>query len=357
MADSSKTERATEKKRRDERKKGNIFHSRDVVNAFGFALMVFALQLAAPLILSYSKNMMTSRLLMLRGADSLSVTSAGNIIKDLFISFLLLVAPVGLLAAACAVILTGVQTRFLFSMAKLKPQLARLNPANGFKRLFSLRSAVELLKALIKVTIIGSVVYSNLKELLTDVAKTPTMALTDVIGFLARSVYDIAMGIAIYIALFAIADYLYQWWEYEREIRMTKQELKEELKQTEGDPQIKARVRDVQRKMAAMRMMRRVPDADVVIRNPTHYAVALKYTPGEDDAPIVVAKGQDYTALKIIEVAKKHDIHITENKPLARGLYEGAEIGMPIPEEFYKPVADILAYIYRLRKSKNSRTG
>ena len=166
MADSSKTERATEKKRRDERKKGNIFHSRDVVNAFGFALMVFALRLAAPLILSYSKNMMTSRLLMLRGADSLSVTSAGNIIKDLFISFLLLVAPVGLLAAACAVILTGVQTRFLFSMAKLKPQN---NPQTGLSGC-SLRSAVELLSA-DKVTIIRSVVYSNLKSFLTDVAK------------------------------------------------------------------------------------------------------------------------------------------------------------------------------------------
>ncbi len=350
MADSSKTEKATEKKRRDERKKGNIFFSRDIVNAFGFVTLAFVIRLLAPLIAGYSKNMMTKSIAELGRADSLSLASAGEILRGIFIDFFLLAVPVGLLAAACAVVFTGVQTRFLFSTARLKPQLTRLNPANGLKRLFTLKSAVELLKALIKFAIIGSVVYNTLKDLINDIVKTPGMALEDSLGFIAKSIYSIAIGIAVYVALFAIADYLYQWWEYEREIRMTKQELKEEFKQTEGDPQIKARIKDVQRKMAAMRMMRKVPTADVVITNPTHYAVALKYTPGVDDAPIVVAKGKDYVALKIIEIAKKHDVYITQNKPLARGLYEAVDIGKPIPEEFYKPVADILAYIYRLKR-------
>lgn len=357
MADSSKTEKATEKKRRDERKKGNVFQSRDVVNAFGFTIIVYAARLLAPYAYSFSKEMMTKRLSAVQGIDSLTVVTAGNIFRELLISFLILGAPIGVLAAACAILLTGVQTRFLFNTSKLKPNLGRFNPLNGLKRIFSMKGAVELLKAMIKVVIIGSVVYNTLKNLLTQVVKTPTMPMPEIVGFLAQSAYDIAMGIAIYIALFAAADYLYQWWEYEREIRMTKQELKDEFKQTEGDPQIKSRIKDVQRKMAAMRMMRMVPTADVVIRNPTHYAVALKYTPKVDSAPIVVAKGQDYIALKIVEVAEKNNIHITENKPLARGLYEAAEIGMPIPEEFYKPVADILAYIYRLRKSKNGKTG
>jgi flagellar biosynthetic protein FlhB len=355
MADSSKTEKATEKKRRDERKKGNIFQSKDVTNALGFILIVFVLRLLSPYIIGYSKDLVTGGIVRLQYADEFTVTAARTLAYDLLGSFIILAGPVGLTAAACAVVLTGIQTRFLFSTERLKPQLTRLNPVTGFKRLFSLRSYVDLMKSLIKMVIIGSVVYSNLRALLEKVLQTPAMTLTDTVAFLSDSAYDIAMSLSIYMALFAIADYIYQWWEYEREIRMTKQEVKEEFKQTEGDPQIKSRIKDVQRKLASMRMMKKVPTADVVIRNPTHYAVALKYQPPDDKAPVVIAKGMDYMALKIIEVAEKHKIHITVNQPLARGLYEAVEIGMPIPEEFYKPVADILAYIYRLKRSKNVR--
>jgi flagellar biosynthetic protein FlhB len=355
MADSSKTEKATEKKRQDERKKGNIFQSKDVTTTLGFILVVFLLKLLSPYIIGYSKNLVASGIGRLQYANDFSVTAARTLAFDLLTSFLILAGPVGLTAAACAVVLTGVQTRFLFNTERMKPQFTRLNPVNGLKRLFSLRSYIDLMKSLVKMVIIGSVVYSNLRALLDKVLQTPAMTLTDTTTFLSDSVYDIAMSISIYMALFAIADYLYQWWEYERDIRMTKQEVKDEFKQTEGDPQIKSRIRDVQRKMASMRMMKMVPTADVVIRNPTHYAVALKYQPPDDKAPIVVAKGMDYMALKIIEVAEKNKIHITVNKPLARGLYESAELGMPIPEEFYKPVADILAYIYRLKRGRNVR--
>jgi flagellar biosynthetic protein FlhB len=169
------------------------------------------------------------------------------------------------------------------------------------------------------------------------------MSLNNSLAWIGNSIYDIAITIAMYMCIFAAADYFYQWWQYEKDIRMTKQEIKDEFKQTEGDPQVKSRIKEIQRKMATMRMMRKVPEADVVIRNPTHYAVALKYKPGKDRAPIVVAKGINLVALRIIEIAEQHGVELVENKPLARGLYEAVELDRAIPEEFYKPVAEILA--------------
>lgn len=354
MADSSKTEKATQKKREDERKKGNIFQSRDITNALGFVIIIFFLRLISPYIFAYTKQLMTDGISKISYTDTLTVASTHLIITDLLISFVLLAAPVGIIAALGSVLLTGIQTRFLFNTSKLKPQLTRLNPANGLQKLFSLRSFVELMKSLLKVIIISAVVYSKLRSAINDALLIQTTSLPDMIAFIGEKSYDIALSVSIYISLFAIADYLYQWWEYEKEIRMTKQEIKDEFKQTEGDPQLKSRIKDVQRKMASMRMMSKVPTADIVIKNPTHYAVALKYNPPDDKAPIVVAKGKDYTALKIIEVAEQNSVHVTENKPLARGLYEAAEIGMPIPEEFYKPVAEILAFIYKLKKNKKT---
>lgn len=352
MADSSKTEKATPKKREDERKRGNIFQSKDITSAFGFVIIIFFLKLTSPYILVLIKKLMVDGIDRIRYTDALTVTTVCSILPDLFISFILLAGPIAAIPALSSILLTGVQTRFIFNTSKLKPQLSRLSPVNGLQKLFSVRSIIELLKSLIKVTIIVSVVYSKLRVAAGEALQTPALALPDMLSFIFGNIYDIAMSISIYIILFAIVDYLYQWWEYERDIRMTKQEIKDEFKQTEGDPQIKGRIRDVQRKMASMRMMRKVPTADVVIRNPTHYAVALKYQPPHDKAPIVVAKGKDYVALKIIEIAEQNNVHITENRPLARGLYEAVEIGMPIPEEFYKPVADILAFIYKLKKNK-----
>jgi flagellar biosynthetic protein FlhB len=355
MADSSKTEKATQKKREDERKKGNIFQSKDITNAIGFVITVFFLKLILPYIFAYTKHLIIDVINKIPYTDTLTITNANSILNDLIISFVILAAPVGILAALSSILLAGIQTRFLFSASKLKPQLSRLNPIAGLQKLFSVRSLVELMKSLVKVIIISSVFYSKLHSAVNEALLTPTLALPDMIAFIGSKSYDIAMSIAIYISLFAIADYMYQWWEYEKEIRMTKQEIKDEFKQTEGDPQIKSRIRDVQRKMASIRMMVKVPTADVVIKNPTHYAVALQYKPPDDKAPIVVAKGKDYVALKIIEIAEQNNVHITENRPLARGLYESAEIGMPIPEEFYKPIADILAYIYRLKKNKSGK--
>jgi flagellar biosynthetic protein FlhB len=356
MADSNKTEKATPKKRQDERKKGNIFHSKDLTNALGFVMIVFVLKLILPYIIAYIKKLIVDGIGRMQYVDTLTLTSVRPILNKLALELFALIAPVAITAALGSFLLTGIQTRFIFTKSKLKPQFSKLNPINGLSRLFSMRSLIELLKSIIKVIIIILVVYDKVKASMNEVIRTPLIGFEDVLGFIGAKTFDIAISVSLYISLFAVADYLYQWLQYEKDIRMTKQEIKDEYKQTEGDPKIKSRIKEVQRRMASMRMMKKVPTADVIIRNPTHYAVALKYNPPGDKAPVVVAKGKDYIALKIIEIAEENGVHITENRPLARGLYEAVEIGMPIPEEFYKPVADILAFIYKLRKAKNGKT-
>jgi flagellar biosynthetic protein FlhB len=355
MADNNKTEKATEKKRRDERKKGNIFQSKDVVNAFGLLILIFILKIFFSPMLNFIQSNIKSGIGSLNSITELTPKTALGLLTDIIVKSLIIIVPFGAVASLIAIVLTGAQTRFLFNIKKLKPDFSRVNPVSGFQKMFSIRSVVELLKSLIKVTLILIVVYTNIKSLLPSVTKTPTMSLSNALAWIGDSVYDIAITIAMYMCIFAAADYFYQWWQYEKEIRMTKQEIKDEFKQTEGDPHIKGKIKEVQRRMANMRMMRQVPEADVVVRNPTHYAVALKYKPGKDRAPIVVAKGKDLIALKIIEIAEEHGVELVENKPLARGLYEAVELDRAIPEEFYKPVADILAYIYKLKNKKVTR--
>ncbi|NCA67964.1 MAG: flagellar biosynthesis protein FlhB [Clostridia bacterium] len=355
MGDSGKTEKATQKKRDDERKKGNIFQSRDVTNALSFVLVLFAFKL----LISPFKDFLQSRIInsinRIPGTDSLTIRSAAVIMKEFVIDLMIIIVPIGLGCALVAVTFTGIQTKFLFTASKLKPQFSRMNPVKGFKRILSLRSLMELIKSIVKVTIIAFVIYGKIKNATDEILRLPYVNLQSAITWIGSTIYDIAISISIYMALFAAADYAYQWWEYEKDIKMTKQEIKDEYKQTEGDPQVKGRIKEIQRKLASMRMMKKVPEADVIIKNPTHYAIALKYKPPKDKAPIVVAKGKNLVALKIIEIAEKNNIYITENRPLARGLYDAVQLDKPIPAEFYKPVADILAYLYKLKKIKSKK--
>lgn len=355
MASSEKTEKATQKKRADERKKGNVFQSRDVTSALGLLVITFALKLIVSPVLKYIQSIIINRLDTMSEMADLSFQLAMSVITDFVIELLLIIAPLCLGIGLIGIILGGIQTRFLFSFSKLKPKFSRINPVEGLKRIFSLKSLFELLKSLFKVIIICMVLYTQIMSRISEVLKVPLLDLDAEMSWFGAAVYDITMEISMYMALFAIADYLYQWWEYDKNLRMTKQEIKDEYKQTEGDPQIKSRIKDVQRKMAAMRMMKKVPHADVVIKNPTHFAVALEYNPSKNKTPVVIAKGKDYLALRIIEIAEQNGVEITENRPLARGLYESVEIGRAIPPEFYRPVAEVLAFIYKLKKQKGSK--
>jgi len=278
--------------------------------------------------------------------DELVVQAFKDIAFTVFASSGLLMVAVML----ASVVFTVVQTRFLFSGQNMKPKLSRLNPLSGIKRMFSLRAFVEVLKNLIKIAILGQLIYSAISKSLHMVPRLVSVDLTSGVNFISTSIMSIVKSVIIAFAAISAFDYIYSWWEYEKNIRMTKQEVKEEYKQLEGDPQVKGKIKERQRAVSMIRMMQQVPKADVIIRNPTHYAVAVKYDIDKDNAPIVLAKGKDDIAMRIVEKGQEYKVNIVEDVPLARALYSNAEINHEIPLEFYEPVAEILAWVYRIKE-------
>jgi flagellar biosynthetic protein FlhB len=347
-----KTEKATPHKKQDERKKGNIFQSRDVVAAVSLLAMAYLIKLGGGWLKERMAEGIRSACESISATEQLSARDAAGVLAGFGLDAALMIVPIAGAAMLLSVLLVGVQTRFSITPSLLSPKLSRINPVTGFKNLFSPRTPVELLKSIIKVIIIAGVLYADLKGCLPTIALTPLVEPFESVRWLGTAVFDITVRIAMFMAVFAAFDYLYQWWDYEKRLRMTKEEVKEEYKRMEGDPNIKGKIRSIQRKLAAMRMMQKVPTAHVVIKNPTHYAVALRYSPPKDLSPVVVAKGADLLALRIIRVAEENGVYVTENKPLARGLYEAVDLDRPIPEEFYKPVAEIIAFLYNLKKRR-----
>ncbi len=351
MADSSKTEKATPKKREDERKKGNIFQSSDVISAVSILALFYTMKTALPFIYKYMSNFMTKYFVYTKTVNTLTTGFVMDVAKDTVIAILLLAGPVMLMSVAVGIIATGVQTRFKISKENLKIKFSKLSPLQGIKRMFSLRSVTELLKALIKIIILGYMLYSAYMKIAKSFVNLMFEDIMQATYFILNSIMDIVVQLSFAFIAIAAVDYFYQWWEYERNLKMSKQEIKEEYKQMEGDPQIKSQIRERQRKMSMQRMMQQVPTADVIVRNPTHIAIALKYDIEKNAAPIVVAKGQDYTALKIVEIAEQHNIPMTENKPLARALYGVVEVNREIPPDYYVILAEIMAWVYSMKRS------
>lgn len=353
MAEGSKTEKATPKKRQDERKKGNVFLSKDAIAVATLLASAFTLFLLAK---HGAKSLAEFVQFSLFGQEHAAVNFQGYVKETAIQALLVMAQIVGPVIAAtifCSVAATFAQTKFLVSGESIKPKFSRINPLEGFKRLFSLRSLIETLKGILKITILMVIIYLNLKEMFQE---STGYLYTDV-GVGSQHIFDCCARMIwqISIAFVALAgfDFLYQWWDYERQMKMSKQEVKEEYKQMEGDPQVKGKIKELQRRMAQTRMMQQVPQADVVIRNPTHFAVALRYKPDRDPAPVVLAKGQDDVALRIVKIAEENKVSVIENVPLARALYAGAELNCQIPEEFYGAVAEVLVYIFQLDKNKN----
>ena len=278
--------------------------------------------------------------------------SLTEIPKELLVQSVMLLAraagPLLAVTVFVATVATMAQTRMLISFELIKPKFDKLNPINGFKNLFSLKSLVEVLKNILKITILMIIIYMSVRSLMNIVEQYLYADLISACGHLLGEIFSMLIKVAFAFVVLAAADFMYQWWDFERQMRMTKQEIKEEYKQTEGDPQIKGRIRQLQRQMAQQRMMQNVPGADVIVRNPTHVAVALRYHPGEDAAPVVLAKGLDYLALKIVEVAEANGVVTIENKPLARALYAETEIDQMIPPDLYEAVADVMVYLYKM---------
>ena len=263
------------------------------------------------------------------------------------VTFLKCALPLLLAALVLGILAHGAQTRFNVSFQVVKPKFGKLNPFTGIKKLFALKNVIELVKNLFKTTLLLILLYNLIKGDLVPVARMIDMQPQVSAAYMLNMAFDLVVKVSMAFGIVAFFDFLYQRWEYERDLKMTKQEVKDEFKQTEGNPEIKGRIRRIQRQMALSRMMQKVPQADVIVRNPTHYAVALKYDPSHHGAPVVLAKGQDELALRIVRVGEENGVYITENKPLARALYASCELDREIPAEFYGAVAEILLYLYR----------
>ena len=277
---------------------------------------------------------------------------SGELAVQGLVSMAKTVGPLVAVAILCSVGATFAQTRFLFSTESIKPKFSRLNPLEGIKRLFSLKSIVETLKNLIKIVILLAIVFLSIRDMFLESSDYLYTDLTVSVAHLVEVAGGMVMRICIAFVAVAAMDFFYQWWDYERQMKMTKQEVKEEYKQMEGDPQVKGKIKEIQRRRAQQRMMQQVPGADVVIRNPTHFAVALRYKPEEDEAPVVLAKGQDNVAMKIVEIAEENKIAVIENVPLARALYAQTELNQFIPPSLYEAVAEVLVYIFKLNGNK-----
>ncbi|MGG4034502.1 flagellar biosynthesis protein FlhB [Paenibacillus cisolokensis] len=348
MFNQEKTEKATPKKRQETRQKGQVAKT---VELPGALILLFAF-LSFFLLGGFYKE----RLLHLFGdllQDWLTMElSAGNVMSlayQVMMEVGLMLAPIFAIAVVVAIVANLIQFGFLLSGEPLKMKLNKLNPINGLKQIFSVRSLVEFVKSVLKLIVIGLLVFWTISSEWKRMLSLSFLSVEEIFGFAASLTLRLGLQIGAVLFVLAVLDYLYQRYEYEKSIRMSKQDIKDEFKKTEGNPLIKGRIREQQRKMALRRMMQEIPKADVVITNPTHFAVALRYDASEMEAPVVVAKGMDYVALRIKEIAKEHGVVTMENKPLARALYDRTDIGDMIPGDLFQAVAEVLAYVYKIK--------
>ncbi|NOU84861.1 flagellar biosynthesis protein FlhB [Paenibacillus sp. LMG 31460] len=347
-----KTEPATAKKRQDARKKGQVAKSMDLPAAF---ILLFSF-LSFLMFGGYMKEKLVN---IFRNVyeNQLTIDITAANVQVLFVDLvqqgLIILAPIFILVVLVAFIGNYAQIGFMFIGDPLMMKFNKINPIEGFKRIFSLRTVMDFLKSTMKMLIIGYVVYTTLmgeKAKLLGLGHAP---LESTFSFIASVTLKLGIKIGAILIVLAIFDFIYQKYEYEKSLKMSKQDIKDEYKKSEGDPLIKGKIRAKQRQMAMQRMMQEVPKADVIITNPTHFAVALKYDSNNMQAPTVIAKGADYVALKIKEVAKKNGIMTMENKPLARAIFAQVEIGDSIPAELFQAVAEVLAYVYKVKGKTN----
>lgn len=347
-----RTESATPKRREKAREEGQVVQSREVVSA-GLFLGNLLFFYIAGLHLYGQMLQLAKDLLMNLDIAQTSPEGISTFLTTSALRFLFLLLPLFLVVLSLALGTNWLQTGFLFRSKGLAPQWSRINPWQGVQRIFSWQAIHELFKSLIKIGIIGYIAYRTIRGEIAYFLPFGAWEIEEILLTLGQSILHLFTRSAYVLILLALIDYAFQRWRYEKELRMTKQEIKEEHKEQEGDPQIKARIRNIMREMARKRMMQEVPKADVVITNPTHLAVALHYNRREMAAPQVIAKGSGYIAERIKAIAKEHKIPLVENKPVARALFKQVEIGEAIPETLYKAVAEILAYVYRLRPPKH----
>ncbi|MBS1254001.1 MAG: Flagellar biosynthetic protein FlhB [Anaerolineales bacterium] len=347
-----KTEDPTPRRREEFRQKGQVARSMELAPSLSLLAITAVLSSYGATLVAELAQVMSRSLGQSLITQDWTVGTVYQGGLSLMLTLTRLIAPILLVALAVGVATNVGQTRFLFTFHSLAPNLDRLNPIQGLGRVFSRRGLVELVKSLAKMLIIGFVVYRSLAGNLDVLAAAVDMELPAAAAALARVGMSMVLRVALLMAVLAGLDYVFQRRQFERDIRMTKHEVQEELQNIEGHPLIKSRRQRAQQQLALQRMMQDVPTADVVVTNPTHLAVALGYKAEEMDAPTVVAKGQRYIAERIVELAREHSVPVVQNIPLARALYEMAEVGQEVPMELYQAVAEVLAFVYQLRARK-----
>ncbi|MBZ4686953.1 MAG: flagellar biosynthetic protein FlhB [Clostridiales bacterium] len=343
-----KTEEATPHRRQETRKKGQVAKSSDLNAAIVIMAMIIFIYWTrgyfSQNIIGFMQHILAAELTVPLSDDQLI-----RLYRMSVTTLFTLMGPIFIVAIVFGLAANFLQVGFLFAPEAIKPKASNLNPIEGFKKMFSKKALVEFGKALFKITIVGLVVFNLVKNRFQRLFFLPDMGVSEIASYLGKLIFQISLGAGLIFFIIAVLDFVYQKWEFRQNLKMSKYEVKQEMKQTEGDPQIKAKIKEKQRQMAQVRMMESVPEATVVVTNPTHLAVALKYE-DEMEAPKVVAKGAEFIAQKIKEKAQEHDIPIIENKPVARALYDTVEIDENIPVELYQAVAEILAAVYQMDK-------
>ncbi len=346
-----KTEKPTPKKREEARKGGQIARSTELNSALILLVSFWGIRALGPHIMNTITQFVKANFQNFN-STAVNQQTVPSIFFSILVVYLKIVAPIAGIILAVGLVASFAQVGFFFSSKNMKPKLDKLNPIKGVKQLFSADKFVDLIKSVVKVVLLGSIAYSVLSNKYSELVGLIDMDIYQSLQFLGNMAYELGMKIGFAMLILAIFDYAYQRYSHEKKLRMSKQEIKEEAKQMQGDPKIKSKIRQKQIQMALSRMMQDVPNADVIITNPIHLAVALKYDPENMAAPRVVAKGQRLIAEKIKEIAEANRIPIVEDVFLAQSLHKSVEIGQDISLELYKAVAEILAYVYQLSQRK-----
>ncbi len=346
--DREKTEQASPKKREDARKKGQVPTSRDVSSAMMILVVVLVFKGLGASFFTNIKSIMAQTFSSLSMAP-MTESAFTDLMRQGMTSVFFIVGPIIGLMTLFGGLSVVVQHGILWTADPILPQFSRIDPLAGFKRIFSVTALANLTKTILKFLIIGFVAYKVFDEELPTVITMTQLSLPEIVNMTGEVLGGLVLKLGFVVAVIGAADYGFQRWEHERKLKMSKQEVKDEMKQAEGTPLVKSRIRSLQREMAKKRMMADVPTADVIVTNPTHLAVALRYKATDMGAPTVVAKGAGYVAEKIKAIAAEHGVPLVENKPVARSLFKTVEIGQEIPSGIYRAVAEILAYVYKLK--------
>lgn len=347
-----KTEPATAKKLNDIRKEGQVAKSKEIITAISLMALFIILKvyvggIGTKLVNGFKTIYGMMQKVVFDSAQGITVRMAGSIVREAFTLILGTVIPVLIVAVIISVLGNMLQQKWMVTAKPLAPKASKINPMNGFKRMFSVRQLFELLKSIAMISIIGIMVYNSVRKNMNIILTFYDVTLYTALSTVGNIIINLGIQISAVFLVIGFIDLIYQRHKFKTDNMMTKQEIKDEFKNTEGDPQVKGQIRRRMQEISRRRMMQQLPEADVVITNPTHFAVALKYEPDSGKAPVVIAKGADYLAFQIRDKAKEYNISIVENKPLARIIYHNVDIGMEIPPELYYAVAEILASVLR----------